>query len=295
MGVAFGVVAADFSDVQFVTPAPPKRVVIAAAGKDTPYYRLAAQYQRYFAENGVTLKSGNVRLVRESETAHRPEIRRGYRIFARRIGATRMRRIAAMGRVAYEPVWGFYRGAETLDRLSQLQGQTHPGRPRRRRHASPRDELLAASGITMQTRRSCRCICRIISRPSRKDRRTPDLSCWRRTPRRCNGCSRCPGVQPDELCAGRRIFAALSVSVAARSQAGRCGFGKNIPPDDTALVATKTGLIVKESLHPAIISLLAEAVLVVHGAAAIHPYGEAKLSSRRGISDHRRSGISARR
>ena len=42
--------------VQFVPPAPPKKVVIAAAGEGTPYYRLAQQYQRYFAQNGVTLE-----------------------------------------------------------------------------------------------------------------------------------------------------------------------------------------------------------------------------------------------
>jgi TRAP-type uncharacterized transport system substrate-binding protein len=59
----------------FVPPAPPKKVVIAAAGEGTPYYRLAQQYQRYFAQNGVTLEMADIRLRRKSATAHRSEIR----------------------------------------------------------------------------------------------------------------------------------------------------------------------------------------------------------------------------
>ena len=57
MGVAFVTIGAVFLvTAQFVPPAPPKKVVIAAAGEGTPYYRLAEQYQRYFAQNGVTLE-----------------------------------------------------------------------------------------------------------------------------------------------------------------------------------------------------------------------------------------------
>ena len=59
--ITIGVMAATiavafFITAQFVQPAPPKKVTIAASGKDTPYYRLAEQYQRYFREQGVTLE-----------------------------------------------------------------------------------------------------------------------------------------------------------------------------------------------------------------------------------------------
>ena len=41
---------------QFVQPAPPQKIVVAAASKGSPYYRLAEQYQKALAQSGITLE-----------------------------------------------------------------------------------------------------------------------------------------------------------------------------------------------------------------------------------------------
>jgi TRAP-type uncharacterized transport system substrate-binding protein len=76
MAAAFAVIAAAFFvTALFVPPPPPRKVVIAAAGEGTPYYRLAEQYQRYFAQNGVTLEirqtfasSENLKLLTDAKS-----------------------------------------------------------------------------------------------------------------------------------------------------------------------------------------------------------------------------------
>ena len=57
-----------------------------------------------------------------------------------------------MGRVAYEPVWVFYRGSETIDRLSQLQGKRILVGPEGSGTQQLATKLLAASGVTSEIR-----------------------------------------------------------------------------------------------------------------------------------------------
>jgi hypothetical protein len=58
---------------------------------------------------------------------------------------------------------------------------------------------------------------------------------------------------------------------------GVIDFDKNIPPEDTALVATQAALVVRDDLHPALVNLLAQAVLEVQGQPSLTPTGEATL------------------
>ena len=41
---------------RYVAPAPPNKIVIAAASKGSPYYRWAEQYQKVLAQSGITLE-----------------------------------------------------------------------------------------------------------------------------------------------------------------------------------------------------------------------------------------------
>src|ERR1700704_6544743 len=56
-GPAIAMVAAAFLVTsRFVTPAPPHKMVIAAANKGSPYYRWAEEYQKNLAQSGITLE-----------------------------------------------------------------------------------------------------------------------------------------------------------------------------------------------------------------------------------------------
>jgi hypothetical protein len=58
---------------------------------------------------------------------------------------------------------------------------------------------------------------------------------------------------------------------------GVVDFGENIPPADTHLVATKAMLLARAELHPALMAVLADAVLAVQSKPALKPTGESKL------------------
>jgi TRAP-type uncharacterized transport system substrate-binding protein len=285
MGAAFVLVTAGFFlTLQFVDPAPPKKVVIAAAGKDTPYYRLAAQYQRYFAENGVNLEIKettasfeNLKLLTDAKSGVDIGILQGG--IASNKDAPDLR---SMGRVSYEPLWVFYRGSEPITRLSELKGKrilvgptgggTH--------HLAMR--LLAASGITNENATLVPMhLPNYVEafETAKADAGFLVLGADANTVQRL---FQMPGVQLMSFAQADGYSQRFPFLSRLDLKQGVVDFGRNIPAEDTALVATKTALVVRDSLHPAITSLLAEAVLVVHGAPEFDPAGEAKLFQRVG-------------
>ncbi len=58
---------------------------------------------------------------------------------------------------------------------------------------------------------------------------------------------------------------------------GVVDFAENIPDADTSLVATKAALLVRDDLHSALVTVLAQAVLTVQGKPTLKSSGESKL------------------
>jgi hypothetical protein len=287
--ITIGVMAATiavafFITAQFVQPAPPKKVTIAASGKDTPYYRLAEQYQRYFREQGVTLEIRetqasfeNLRLMADPKSGVDIGIIQGG--LASSKDAPELRSI---GRVSYEPLWVFYRGAEPLTHLSDLKGKRILVGPEGGGTHHLATRLLAASGITAQNATLIPMHLPLYIEAFEQNSADAGFLV----------------LAPDATTV-QRLFQTAGVHVMSFAQAdgysqrfpflsrldlkqGVVDFGRNIPATDTALVATKTALVVRESLHPAITSLLAEAALIVHTQPEFDPAGEAKLFQRVG-------------
>jgi hypothetical protein len=61
---------------------------------------------------------------------------------------------------------------------------------------------------------------------------------------------------------------------------GVIDFGRDVPPADTALVSTAAALVVRDDLHPALASLMAEAVIHVARTPVIDTYGRSQVFSR---------------
>jgi uncharacterized protein len=280
MGVAFVTIGAAFLvTAQFVPPAPPKKVVIAAAGEGTPYYRLAQQYQRYFAQNGVTLEirqttasSENLKLLAATNSGVEIGFLQGGLATSRDAPG-----LISMGRVAYEPVWVFYRGPEPLDRLSQLQGKRILVGPEGSGTQQLATKLLAASGVTPETATIQPMHLPLYVEALEKGQADAGFLVLAPDAVTVTRLFQTPGVRLMSFAQADGYSQRFPFLSRLDLKQGVVDFGKNIPPDDTALVATKTGLIVKDSLHPAIASLLAEAVLAVHTQPQFDSNGEAKL------------------
>lgn len=263
---------------QFVEPEPPRRMTISTGGESGAYYAYARRYAAVLAAKGITLEvrtsAGSYEnLARlESGEADIGFVQGG--IVPQNLDADasaddeeekRPRHLRSLGSVAYEPVWVFYRGPERVDRLYQLDG---------RRVAVGEDgsgirglalQLLEANYIkpdsphllSLAGLQAAEALQRgqidaafIVAAPE-----APVVQVMLRSP----GLHVVSFRQAD---AYLRLFPYLSKIVLP---AGVVDLVRDVPPHDTVLLATTANVIVRDDLHPALASLLLQAMSEVNG------------------------------
>jgi TRAP transporter TAXI family solute receptor len=266
---------------RYVTPAPPNKMVIAAASKGSPYYRWAEQYQKVLAQSGITLEiketsgsSENLRLLNDGASGVQLAFLQGG-LASTRDGP----QLRSIGRVFYEPLWVFYRGDGTIDRLTELAGKRILVGPAGGGTNQLATKLLAANGVTADT-------ATLITSS------LPDYVEALETGRADAGFL----VLGPEARTIERLFNSPSIRLMSLTQAeaysqrfpflsrldlkqGVVDFRRNIPAADTALVSTMAALIVREDLHPALTNLMTQAIVDVHSKPVIDAKGEAALFS----------------
>ena len=129
-----------------VGPTCPKHLVIATGRPDGAYAAFAERYRGLLREQGITLEvrstAGSIEnssLLRSADN----DVRLAF-VQGGTATAEDRRELVSLGSLYLEPIWVFYRGDQTLDRLSQLHGKriaigatgsgndTHDGDPARR-------------------------------------------------------------------------------------------------------------------------------------------------------------------
>ena len=111
---------------QFVEPAPPRHISISSGGESGAYYSFAKRYAELLEKNGIELEvktsqgsQENLQRLKKGE-ADIALIQGG--IVAPPVGDDEPE-LLSLGSMFYEPVWVFYRGEKTLDKLHQLAGK----------------------------------------------------------------------------------------------------------------------------------------------------------------------------
>jgi len=106
-------------------PPPPKRVVMTTGAEDGAYHTYAKRYRELLAKHDVELV-----LLPSSGAAHNLErLRSGEGdvdvglVQGGLVGEADGRRLETLGSVFYEPIWVFYRGNTTVERISELRGR----------------------------------------------------------------------------------------------------------------------------------------------------------------------------
>jgi TRAP transporter TAXI family solute receptor len=104
---------------QFVNPAPPRTLVIATGHADGAYYLFAQRYRELLAHNGVELDirttAGSIENLEQlqDDSVNLAFVQGG-------TAAADTGKLTSLGSLYYEPLWVFYRGGQTLTRLSEL-------------------------------------------------------------------------------------------------------------------------------------------------------------------------------
>jgi hypothetical protein len=171
----------------------------------------------------------------------------------------------SLGRVSFNPIWFFYRGTETLDRLTQLKGKRIAGN-----FAFPViSQIVGASGVNADSatllQRAGPAAVKALKDGEADviiifaELNSPITQSLLRDPTvRLMSFAQAEGLA--------RVFPYLNRLVLPH---GVVDFEKNIPASDVSLIATTTAVIVRKDMHPELVYLLAQTLAEEHGAAGI--------------------------
>ncbi|MBN9247191.1 MAG: ABC transporter substrate-binding protein, partial [Hyphomicrobium sp.] len=258
--VLIAIAAATWFTFRFAHPAPPDTLVLAAATKGSPYYRYAERYRAIFERNGVKLdiresvgSLANLKSLADPTSGVDAAFVQGGLV-----SSNDTQGLSSLGRIAYEPLWVFYSGGKPLERLTELKGKRVLVGPVGSGTSTLAMRLLAANGITAET-------ATLINRELpdyvdllAKGEADAGLLVLAPEAKTIQRLLRTPDVHLMSFTnanAYAQRFPFLSRLVLRE---GVVDFAANVPPSDSTLIATTVAVVVRESLHPALVNLLAQ-------------------------------------
>lgn len=262
---------------RFIEPAPPRSFVMSTGGTTGAYYAFGQRYASIIARSGIKVdvrsSAGSVENVRRlADPASNVSVA------LLQGGITDARTSAnlmSLGRLFLEPVWLFYRGDETIDRLSQLSGRRIAIGPegsgtRALAESVFKPSGLVAAGTTLSPLTGQAAVDAmgagqldavvLVMAPE-----APLVQALLRDDR----FKLMSFAQAD---AYTRMFPYLERVVLPQ---GVVDLVANRPARDVVMLAATTTLIARNDLHPALVGLLVDAVQEVHaGSGLFHRAGD---------------------
>ena len=265
------VIAAFWFAARFVQPAPPDHFTMTTGADGGAYHLFAQRYRDIVKRENIriTLKpsAGSIENLQRLQD-DQSEFDVGL-IQAGVVGGVAPVGLRSLGAVSYEPLWVFYRGADSIEKLSQLAGKRIAVGPEGSGTRALALQLLKASGI---------------------DPSAPELVPF-------GGTEAVKALLDEDVEAAilvaspdaptvRELANAKDVKLASLVQAeaftrrfpfltamqlprGAIDLANDLPGRDVTLLATTANLVVKEHFHPALGYLLLQAASEVHGRAGV--------------------------
>ena len=258
---------------QFVEPAPPKQMTITTGGESGAYYAYARRYATVLAAKGITVD------IRTSAGSHQNLARLnqgeadvGFVQGGITPPATDVDDegeyggpLRSLGSVAYEPVWVFYRGEPRVDKLYQLDGRRVSIGEEGSGIRGLALQLLEANEIKADNPGLLPLAGLVAAEALQKSEIDAAFVVAAQEAPVVQVMLRSPGVQVvsfSQADAYLRMFPFLSKVILPR---GVVSLVRQVPPRDAVLLATTANVIVRDDLHPALSSLLLQAMSEVNG------------------------------
>jgi TRAP-type uncharacterized transport system substrate-binding protein len=268
LAAIFCAVSAFSFALAYFIPAPASTITIAMSFKGSSYEHWALSYQEKLSRSHFTVKLretdgplDNLRLAKEPSSGVDVAFAFG--------GLTNSKlspELTSMGRVSFAPIWIFYRGTETLERLTQLKGKRIAVPAATRVVVNP---ILAAHGVNPDNTT----ILALTSLAAAKALKDGDIDVSVQIIELnapiVQGLLRDPTVRVMSVAqadAIARVYPFLTRLVLPQ---GVVDFERNIPANDVSLIATTQAVLIKKDLHPELIYLLAQAMLEEHSTAGV--------------------------
>lgn len=272
-GLVIVLIAAGFAvALRYVAPPPPDRLVFAAGAQGGAYIAFARRYAEILARDRVKVEiletAGAVDNLRRMND---PNVRVDVALMQGGVGSEEgSPGLVALASVFYEPVWLVVRTDVKVDKLYDLRG---------RRVAIGRDgsgtqilvrQVLRANGIDVGKDVEAQAIGTDASFEALRTRAADAAFFVSAT---------APAPLADLLAAGnfhlysferhaayKHLFPFLSSIVLP---SGALDLARDLPADDTILLAPVAQLVAREDLHPALVQLLLRAAKEIHGSRQI--------------------------
>ena len=246
-------------------PAPPANVPVGVGFKGGTYEIFFARYKTFLARHQVTLEfratSGAIENQKLLEDAN-SDIQIAFVQGGLRNSAEAPE-LVSLGRVAYQPFYIFYRADQTIADLTGLKGKRiaigAPGNG----SAVVAAKILAAAGVTAQNSTFLHPFSQAAVNALIENKADAMVEAFsnEEVVRRALRDPRIKMLSIRGADALVRLFPYLSTVVMPQ---GGVDYEHNIPSADVTMISTTVGILARNTLHPAVMTLLAEALVETH-------------------------------
>jgi len=255
---------------QFVEPAPPKHIVITTGSESGAYYQFANRYAAILAKNGITLEvkasAGSLENIErlKNDEAQIGFVQGGVVPPKEDPDAEDDSGLFSLGSLFYEPVWVFYRGEKKLDRLTDLRGKRIAIGQEGSGVRQLAQQLLVANEIPLGKN--------LV--PAAGLKAAEELQQGRIDAAFIIAAESAPVVQVLLRSPGVRLMSFAQANAYQRRfpfltrltlPQGVADLVRDLPPEDIKVLAPTANLIIRDDLHPALQTLLLQALSDVHG------------------------------
>ena len=259
--------------VKFIGPAPPDSIVMLAGPKESSYYNTAERYAKIIARSGVKLHV--VETEGAQDNLRRLADRKVYADVGFVLGGVAegidTGGLMSLGSMFVQPVLVFYRGKESVDRLSQLEGKRVAIGPESSGTHALAMKFLIANGMdkgptrlldldgdeAMEALKQGKIDAAFLMGELVRGKLTRELLKER-------GIRLMNFAQADGYMRRLKFLSRLTLP------RGAFDLGQDLPPQEVELVGPTVELVAREDLNPALSDLLISAAREIHGPAGMY-------------------------
>lgn len=260
------ILAAFWFTLQFVGPAPPRKIVMATGAQQGAYTKYAEQYARILARSGVTLEilpsAGSIenlaKLVDRGRDVQLAFVQGGVADPVQHAG------LVSLGRAFVEPLWVFYRAGLKHDTINDLKGLKIAVGAEGSGTRVLAMRLLAANKIdfnntSLLSLKPQESASELIA--GRIDAAFYTMAAASDLAQKLIHAPNVAILSLKQADAYTRVFPFLQKIVLP---AGVADLGADLPGEDITMVAPVASVVARADLHPAIVALIVEAMREVH-------------------------------
>jgi TRAP transporter TAXI family solute receptor len=271
LAVLISVVGASWLILEYLVPAPPAEFTIATGSPNQTYEAIGKTYREILARSNVKVvvrntpgTIQNLKLLNDPNSGVQAAVVQGG------VGdRDKYPNLISLGRVTYQFFWIFYRGTETLNDLRQLKGKRvalglvgSGGRVLA-------EDILRLGGVDSK---NTTLLAQTVPQAT-SDLKAGKIDAMFLTIAADSPLLRTLLTTPDiklmSLSRAEALPRIYPYVVRFVVPQGLFDWDNNIPSTDVTIVATTLNVMVRKDFHPALIGLLAQAMVETHGRAGI--------------------------